>query len=63
MEKELFHASKKNVLVTACDSQENFEFNNIKNGKYTIATRVEWKAGDKKQGGVLGDFIDIKQKK
>lgn len=57
------NASNKSVLTTMCDAQGNFEFNNIKKGNYAIATRVEWKVGDEKQGGVVGDFIDINQKK
>ncbi|MDD5211463.1 MAG: hypothetical protein PHV62_03545 [Sulfuricurvum sp.] len=56
------NASRKSVLSTHCDSQGNFEFNNIKNGSYAIATRVEWQVGYEKQGGVIGDWVDIKEK-
>lgn len=60
---EHIKANKKSVFTTLCDAQGNFEFKNIKNGKYLIATKVEWEVGDETQGGLIDKILDINQKK
>lgn len=57
------NANKQSVIGTICDAQGNFEFKNIKNGEYYLATRVEWEVSDEKQGGLVYKLVEVKQKK
>lgn len=50
------------VQKTQCDAGGNFEFSNLKQGKYIIATKVEWKA-ENLEGGYVSKIIDINQTK
>lgn len=50
------------VLKTQCDAGGNFEFTNLKQGKYIIATKVTWKT-DEWQGGSLSKIIEVNQDK
>lgn len=54
--------SDKFVLKTQCDATGNFEFTDLKQGKYIIATEVTWKT-DTWQGGYVSKIIDINQTK
>ena len=47
-----------NIQETMCDTQGNFEFYDVKPGKYLVGTTVEWYVGGDKQGGkIYTDFI------
>lgn len=48
---------------TKCDSDGNFEFNNIANGEYYVTTRVIWQSGYAHQGGVLAKLTSVKNGK
>lgn len=54
-------SSEGKILTTICDAQGNFIFENVPKGYYSIATTVEWKAGNEKQGGFLTETVDIKK--
>lgn len=55
----LNHIGKKNIVETMCDAQGNFEFYDIKPGKYRIGTTVEWFVGNEQQGGFLMKVINV----
>ena len=50
------------VQKTQCDAGGNFEFTNLKQCKYIIATEVRWKVIDW-EGGYVSKIIDINQTK
>ncbi len=54
-------SSEGKILTTICDAQGNFIFKNVPKGYYSIATTVEWKVGNEKQGGFLMKSVDIKK--
>ena len=39
--------------TTKCDSQGNFEFDNVASGEFFVSTMVSWTVGYSQQGGVL----------
>jgi len=61
--KESITKSKYIHEETMCDAQGNFNFYDIKSGKYRIATTVEWYVGNKRQGGLIFKEITIKENK
>lgn len=48
---------------TKCDSNGNFEFNNLADGEYYISTKVIWSAGYADQGGFLAHKVTLRNGK
>lgn len=48
------------VKKTTADASGNFSFQGLSAGKYIVATRVRWQAGDIGQGGDLMERVTVK---